>query len=143
MENVLNLQIVRIIKLPTMKIARTLRHDCAYNNFTRTCKPIDQITKLCSQQDEADCYYGRDGKCIYKDEKCQIWTNCEDAEYGHCTYANMIKMETVKTSTLPIQIKKPAYPNPMCIINGLTENLFASTLVLTFLLNELMQFKKS
>ncbi|CAD8190560.1 unnamed protein product [Paramecium octaurelia] len=63
-----------------------LRHDCTYNNLTKTCKLKDENTKSCSELDGADCISGIDGKCIYKDNKCQIWTNCEDAEYGHCTY---------------------------------------------------------
>ncbi|CAD8090416.1 unnamed protein product [Paramecium primaurelia] len=65
-----------------------LKHDCTYNNLTKICQSKEQIKKSCSELDQTNCYQGIDGKCIYKDNKCQIWTNCEDAEYGNCAYGN-------------------------------------------------------
>ncbi|CAD8100947.1 unnamed protein product [Paramecium sonneborni] len=65
-----------------------LRNSCIYNNLTKSCTPQEPLSKKCSEQEQNNCYYGIDGKCIYKDNKCQIWIDCEDAEYGHCAYGN-------------------------------------------------------
>ncbi|CAD8107110.1 unnamed protein product [Paramecium primaurelia] len=66
-----------------------LKHDCVYNHLTKTCQTQDPLKKSCQEQDQANCYYGIEGKCIYKDNQCQIWINCEDGEQQHCMYGNL------------------------------------------------------
>ncbi|CAD8215307.1 unnamed protein product [Paramecium octaurelia] len=66
-----------------------LNHYCQYNIQTKSCQTKDPIKQSCSEQSQANCYQGIDGKCIYKDNKCQLWTDCKDGELEYCMIGNL------------------------------------------------------